>query len=241
MDTDSDLKLRGLSFGEFYYILQTQYRQYAYTHLFIVFKRSGDKVSLHVPRTIFNKPGYKLGIVPIVIQDSIHFEKTQNPMDYIRHYNILIIDYVSKSVERFEPADSKSYGDLDKLLRNCFNENRYKYHYANYVGPQYNEICEVGMTMNCGYWSLLYIQDRIYNILKNDKCNFQKSFIKTWMIDISKRGYYNTLCDYKTKLLVCFEANRDIVIKYNDLVFSNIFWRRPLDYYDYFIKIKKIV
>jgi hypothetical protein len=239
MASQEELRLRGLSFGEFYYMLRTKYRKYVYTHLFVVFQRSSNKISLHVPRNIFNKCGENhscnLCVLPIVIIDRMRFEKTKDPMDDIRHYNILIIDYNTKCVERFEPADSKSYTDLDNLLKRCFNDYGYKYKWSTYIGPQYNEICEIGsVTMNCGYWALMYIQDRTFSIY-NHGYNLQTRFIKNWMYDISKRGYYKTLCDYKSQLIYSFDKNRDVVMKYNDLVFSNIFWRKPLDYYDYTI------
>lgn len=239
MSSDEEMRLRALSFGELYYVLKTKYKEYIYSHLYVVFQRFCKKVSLHVPRNIFNKCNKNsecnLCIIPIVIVDKCRFEKTKNPIDDISHYNILIIDYKTKCVERFEPADSKNYTDLDNLLKSCFKDRGYKYKFSTYKGPQYNEMCEVGdITMNCGYWILMYIHDRISSVC-NDGYNLQSRFIQSWMSNISKRGYYKTLCEYKSELIYWFNKNRNVVIKYDDLVFSNIFWRKPLDYYDYTI------
>lgn len=211
-------KYRSLSFSELYHFLYTYFRDYIEYSSFVVYiKRTR---SIHVPRCIFSRNIGGLCILPILIVD-----------DHTSHYNILIIDKNNNMVERFEPSDSSYDKDLNALLKMAFNDNKYKYVYTKHIGPQFMEINEVGVTMNCGFWVLLYTQDRL-----KDFSVKQKHFLQKWMNNISKCGFHYWISEYKKCVLqICSERKLD-----NNYICDRIYNRRPLDYYDYMLKTNTI-
>lgn len=210
-------KYRSLSVVELYDFLSDNFREYIYYSSFVVYIK--PKSSLHIPRSVFSGKVKGLCILPILIID-----KSSS------HFNILIIDNTNRIVERFEPSDSFYDADLNRLLKMAFYDNKFHYIYAKHIGPQFMEIKEVGVTMNCGFWVLLYTQERIRNFSLK-----QKQFIQKWMYDISKRGFHNWIIEYKRHVLeICSKNTSDSKYKY---IYERIYNRRPLDYYDYKLNI----
>jgi hypothetical protein len=208
-------KYRALSLGELYCFLNNCFKDYIEYSSFVVYIEQNS--SLHIPRCVFSDKKRKIRVLPILIIN-------QNSS----HYNILIINNDKRTVERFEPSDYCYDGNINKLLTTAFTDNKYKYIYTKHLGPQFMEIHEVGVTMNCGYWVLLYIQDRL-----NDISCKQKHFLSKWMESISKHGFHNLICDYKRYVLNTSMNYRHTDDKY---ICYNIYNRRPLDYYDYKLK-----
>lgn len=205
-------KFRALSVGELYYFLYTHFKDYIEYSSFVIYIKS--QRSLHIPRSTFSKKSNNLRILPILIID-----------DYSSHYNILIVD--RNLAERFEPSDSSYDKDLNKLLKMAFHDNKYHYVHAKHNGPQFMEIHEVGATMNCGFWVLLYVQDR----LKDISCK-QKHFLLKWMGQIKGSGFHNWISDYKRWVLDTCSENTFSEQYIRDRIYN----RRPLDYYDYKLK-----
>jgi len=205
-------KFRALSVGELYYFLYTHFKDYIEYSSFVIYIKS--QRSLHIPRSTFSKKSNNLRILPILIID-----------DYSSHYNILIVD--RNLAERFEPSDSSYDKDLNKLLKMAFHDNKYHYVHAKHTGPQFMEIHEVGATMNCGFWVLLYVQDR----LKDISCK-QKHFLLKWMGQIKGSGFHNWISDYKRWVLDTCSENTFSEQYIRDRIYN----RRPLDYYDYKLK-----
>jgi|688.fasta_scaffold02588_24 glutaredoxin-related protein len=219
--TDHFNKFRPLSVGELYYFLHTYFRDYIDYSSFVVYIKSHG--SLHVPRCTFSRKSnnmvHHLRILPIFIID-----------EYSSHYNILIVDNIRNIAERFEPSDSSYDKDLNKLLKMAFRDNKYRYIHANHNGPQFMEIHEVGATMNCGFWVLLYVQDRL-----NDISCKQKQFLLKWMDHIKQNGFHNWISEYKRCVLAICSKNTFS----ENYICDRIYNRRPLDYYDY--KLNNIV
>lgn len=206
-------KFRGLTLGELYYFLHTHFRDYIEYSSFVVYIKS--KRSMHIPRCIFSrKSGSNLCILPIIIID-----------DNSSHYNILIVDNIRNIVERFEPSDSSYDKDLNKLLKMAFSDNKYNYIHTKHIGPQFMEIHEVGITMNCGFWILLYVQDRL-----NDISCKQKHFLLKWMDKIKENGFHNWISEYKRCVLDTCCKNNTFSEQH---IFNRVYNRQPLDYYDY--------
>lgn len=208
-------KFRGLTLGELYYFLHTHFEDYIEYSSFVVYIKSTR--SIHIPRCIFSRKSNNLCILPIIIID-----------DNSSHYNILIVDNIRNIVERFEPADSSYDKDLNKLLKMAFHDNKYNYIHTKHIGPQFMEIHEVGITMNCGFWILLYVQDR----LKDISCK-QKYFILKWMDKIKENGFHNLISEYKRYVLDTCCKNKTFTEHY---IYDRIYNRQPLDYYDYKLK-----
>jgi hypothetical protein len=210
-------KFRPLSVGELYYFLHTYFRDYIEYSSFVVYIK--PQRSLHVPRCTFSRKSSNtahLRILPIFIID-----------EYSSHYNILIVDNIRNIAERFEPSDSSYDKDLNKLLKIAFRDNKYHYIHAKHTGPQFMEIHEVGATMNCGFWILLYVQDRLRDI----SCK-QKHFLLKWMGQIKGGGFHNLISDYKRWVLDTCSKNTFS----EQYICDRIYNRRPLDYYDYKLK-----
>lgn len=207
-------KFRALSVGELYYFLHIHFRDYIEYLSFVVYIKS--QRSLHIPRCTFSKTRGNLCILPILIID-----------EYSSHYNILIVDNIRMIAERFEPSDSSYDKDLNKLLKMAFRDNKYHYVHEKHIGPQFMEIHEVGATMNCGFWVLLYVQDR----LKDISCK-QKYFLSNWMDQIKMSGFHNWISEYKHCVLATCSENTFSEQKICDSIYN----RTPLDYYDYKLK-----
>jgi hypothetical protein len=205
------LKLRALNFGEMYFILNKRYGigiNFAFCKV--------DERYLYIPRYIFEKQTKNHIFLPLCL-----FNKTYC------HYNVLLLNTHTRTMERFDPVDMTKYKYLDTLLHSFCNNNGYKYIYNRYRGPQWMEMMEVDETMNCGFWVLMYLEERIRNINKT-----QKMFMNNWMKKIGEIGFHKTMCNYKS--IVLNEISISINIDYNSLCdkvcdgMTNI-----LDYYIY--------
>jgi hypothetical protein len=174
------LKLRALNFGEMYFILNKRYGigiNFAFCKV--------DERYLYIPRYIFEKQTKNHIFLPLCL-----FNKTYC------HYNVLLLNTHTRTMERFDPVDMTKYKYLDTLLHNFCNNNGYKYIYNRYRGPQWMEMMEVDETMNCGFWVLMYLEERIRNINKT-----QKMFMNNWMKKIGEIGFHKTMCNYKSTVL----------------------------------------
>jgi len=174
------LKLRALNFGEMYFILNKRYGigiNFAFCKV--------DERYLYIPRYIFEKQTKNHIFLPLCL-----FNKTYC------HYNVLLLNTHTRTMERFDPVDMTKYKYLDTLLHSFCNNNGYKYIYNRYRGPQWMEMMEVDETMNCGFWVLMYLEERIRNINKT-----QKMFMNNWMKKIGEIGFHKTMCNYKSTVL----------------------------------------
>jgi hypothetical protein len=174
------LKLRALNFGEMYFILNKRYGigiNFAFCKV--------DERYLYIPRYIFEKQTKNYIFLPLCL-----FNKTYC------HYNVLLLNTHTRTMERFDPVDMTKYKYLDTLLHSFCNNNGYKYIYNRYRGPQWMEMMEVDETMNCGFWVLMYLEERIRNINKT-----QKMFMNNWMKKIGEIGFHKTMCNYKSTVL----------------------------------------
>lgn len=210
-ECQTHLKLRALNFGEMYFILNKRYGigiNFAFCKV--------DERYLYIPRYIFEKQTKNYIFLPLCL-----FNKTYC------HYNVLLLNTHTRTMERFDPVDMTKYKYLDTLLHSFCNNNGYKYIYNRYRGPQWMEMMEVDETMNCGFWVLMYLEERIRNINKT-----QKMFMNNWMKKIGEIGFHKTMCNYKS--IVLNEISISINIDYNSLCdkvcdgMTNI-----LDYYIY--------
>lgn len=208
-ECQTHLKLRALNFGEMYFILNKRYGigiNFAFCKV--------DERYLYIPRYIFEKQTKNYIFLPLCL-----FNKTYC------HYNVLLLNTHTRTMERFDPVDMTKYKYLDTLLHSFCNNNGYKYIYNRYRGPQWMEMMEVDETMNCGFWVLMYLEERIRNINKT-----QKMFMNNWMKKIGEIGFHKTMCNYKSIVLNEISINID----YNSLCdkvcdgMTNI-----LDYYIY--------
>lgn len=215
-------KHRALNFAEIYHILYNKFKENMIVSKFAIYnKTSNDCISIHIPRCVFYKTNkHRIIILPVLLL----YPNTS-------HYNILLIDKLKRTVERFEPYNTRDDKDLNKLLKISFSDHGYRFIYNEYKGPQYMEIFEVGITMNCGYWVLLYIENRLCDFESN-----QKYFLSKWMKSLSKTGFHNVVSQYKLNILnLCIDQVDKILFDQSNIS-TNIFNRRPLDYYDYFTK-----
>lgn len=205
------LKLRALNFGEMYFILNKRYDigiNFAYCEV--------DKRYLNIPRYIFeNKTKNHYIVVPLCL-----FNKTYC------HYNVLLLNTYTRTMERFDPVEMTKYKYLDTLLNNFCNNNGYKYIYNKYRGPQWMEMMEVDETMNCGFWVLMYLEERLRYIDKK-----QKMFMNNWMKKIGEIGFHKKMCDYKSTILNDIGINLDYCRGLCDDVCDGM--TNILDYYIY--------
>ena len=179
-ECQTHLKLRALNFGEMYFILNKRYGigiNFAFCKV--------DERYLYIPRYIFEKQTKNYIFLPLCL-----FNKTYC------HYNVLLLNTHTRTMERFDPVDMTKYKYLDTLLHSFCNNNGYKYIYNRYRGPQWMEMMEVDETMNCGFWVLMYLEERIRNINKT-----QKMFMNNWMKKIGEIGFHKTMCNYKSTVL----------------------------------------
>jgi len=204
------MKLRALNFGEMYFILNKRYDigiNFAFCEV--------DNRYLYIPRYIFENKTKNHIFLPLCL-----FNKTYC------HYNVLLLNTDKKTLERFEPVDMSKYKYIDTLLHNFCNNNGYKYIYNKYRGPQWMEMMEVEETMNCGFWVLMYLEDRIKCIDKT-----QKMFINNWMKRIGEIGFHKKMCNYKSIVLNEIDINVDYCKTLCDNVCDGM--TRVLDYYIY--------
>ena len=145
----------------------------------------------------------------------------------ICHYNILIINFSKRTIERFEPVNSYHYKNLDKLLQMCFCERGYKYKMSQNPGPQYFEMSEIGKTSNCGYWVLYFLDLR----LKNKTLSFDKVMEKC-RIMLLENGAHNIMRKYKDILTNYLKQNKSIDY-YKSRINYEFYNRCLLDYYIY--------
>jgi hypothetical protein len=146
----------------------------------------------------------------------------------ICHYNMLIINFSKRTVERFEPVNSYHYKNLDKLLQICFCERGYKYKISQNYGPQYFEMSEIGQTFNCGYWVLYFLDLR----LKNKTLSFDKVMEKCRLI-LLKNGAHNTMRKYKDTLNNYLKQYNKNIVYYESRISYEFYNRQYLDYYMY--------
>jgi hypothetical protein len=158
---------------------------------------------LFIPKTIFDNQ-CKFTIVPLCI-----FKKSRNYF----HYNLLIVDNDKKIVERFEPVDMKKCSKLDEILKKFIENNHYIYCFQKYRGPQWMEMMEVGKTMNCGWWILMYIEKRLeYQEL------ISETIISNWMKELCYYGYHKQINEYKNQFQneMLLYQNYKFVKEYDD-------------------------
>lgn len=156
-----------------------------------------NDLELFVPKMIFDKQ-CKFNIVPLCI-----FKKSR---DYF-HYNLLIVNNDKKMVERFEPVDMKKSSKLDEVLKNFVENNNYTYYFHKYRGPQWMEMMEVGKTMNCGWWILMYIEKRF------EYPEFiPEIVISRWMKQLCYYGFHKQINEYKNEF-------QDKMLQYQDYKF----------------------
>jgi len=222
-----------LHIGELYYLLDTKFNECNNNKrsLYITYHKSNNKSNYYtgtfenliVPRSLFLDDEKNGGIyaVPIVI--------LVNGDISICHYNILIINFSKRTVERFEPVNSYHYQNLDKLLQMCFCERNYKYKMTQDDGPQYFEMSEIGKkTFNCGYWALYFLDFR----LKNKTLSFDKVMEKCRLM-LLENGAHNTMRKYKDILTNYLKLDNKTVNCYESRINYEFYNRRLLDYYIY--------
>jgi hypothetical protein len=224
-----------LHIGELYYLLDTKFNECNNNKrgMYITYYKSNYKQNyksndsgtfenLIVPRSLFLDDEKNGGIyaVPIVILVRGDIS--------ICHYNMLIINFGKRTIERFEPVNSYHYKNLDKLLQMCFCERGYKYKMSQNDGPQYFEMSEIGKTLNCGYWVLYFLDFR----LKNKTLSFDKVMEKCKLM-LLENGAHNTMRKYKDILTNYLKQNIKRVVYYKSRTNYEFYNRRLLDYYMY--------
>jgi hypothetical protein len=220
-----------LHIGQLYYLLDTKFNECNNNKrsLYITYHKSNNKSNnqeifenLIVPRSLFLDDEKSGGVyaVPIVILVSGDIS--------ICHYNMLIINFSKRTVERFEPVNSYHYKNLDKLLQICFCERGYKYKMTKNPGPQYFEMSEIGKTLNCGYWVLYFLDFR----LKNKTLSFDKA-IEKCILMLLENGAHNTMRKYKDILTNYLKLDNKTVYYYESRINYEFYNRSFLDYYTY--------
>lgn len=219
---------RTLKISELYYLLDTKFNECnnnkrgMYITYYKIKNEYGVCENILVPRSLFLQDEKIGGIyaIPIIINVQTNFK--------ICHYNMLIIDFGRRIVERFEPVNSYDYDNLDILLRKCFKERGYTYEISKTNGPQCLEMREVGITLNCGYWILYFLNLR----LQNKSLSFAK-VMELCISILSKNGAHNTLKTYKDELNNYLKINSEHLKYYESKIYNEFSNKYLLDYYLY--------
>jgi uncharacterized protein YlbG (UPF0298 family) len=109
---------------------------------------------------------------------------------------------------------------IDKLLQVFFENNGYTYYFQKYRGPQWMEIMEIGTTMSCGWWILMYIEKRF----EYSEFFIQEKVISCWMQELCSYGFHKRIIEYKEQLqqLLCKYKNYKFVKDYLDSNYTRL-------------------
>lgn len=173
-----------MTINDFYKLLYMKYNSQKYNIIYDPCYFNESK--LYIPNTIFNEKS-RFNVVPLCI-----FKKHRSYF----HYNILILDNYEKTIERFEPIDMTKSSQIDELLQVFVENNGYTYYFQKYRGPQWMEIMEIGKSMSCGWWILMYIEKRFMY----SEFYIQEKVISSWMQELCYYGFHKRVNEYKNKL-----------------------------------------